>query len=210
MDHDDIRPLLARTPRPRHEPRKARVTRRVQERPRVRLLAVTPTSILPPVTRYSRPASKPSRTSSCSGRRETECAVAIDATVELPPPALLASPALPLVHLNLHHHKHPPELPKPPNDPHGEHPRLSSAVHGRRSTALPFPIAGTSSDPSKHQNRTLGEQGPLPHPFPAKSGRLRPSIPPSAMHSSAQGPHCFFSVLSRDFSINQGPLRNLV
>jgi hypothetical protein len=103
-----------------------------------------------------------------------------------------------------------PKLPRPPNDPHDEHPCRSSAVHGRRSTAPLFPIAGTSSDPSKHQNRTLGEQGPLPHPFPAKSGRLPPSIPPSAMHSSAQGPHCFFSVLSREFSINQGPLCDFV
>jgi hypothetical protein len=49
-----------------------------------------------------------------------------------------------------------------------------------------------------------------PPPFP---GQIRP---PPAFNSavddaqSAQGPHCFFSVLSREFSLNQGPLRNFV
>jgi hypothetical protein len=93
-------------PRPRREPRKARATRRVQERPRLRpahaerhLAASCWHSHLH--TTSCRTTFSASSTSSCSGRRETEHAVAIDATAELPSPALLASPALPPVRLNL-------------------------------------------------------------------------------------------------------------
>jgi hypothetical protein len=56
----------------------------------------------------------------------------------------------------------PDHLPCRPS--HGDKSRGGYGCRAPPSTAV-----GTSSDPSNHRNRTLGEQGSLPHPFPAKN-----------------------------------------
>jgi hypothetical protein len=74
------------------------------------------------------------------------------------------------------------------------------------ATAPPRTTTGALSNPSNPQNGTLGEQGPFPHPFPAKHclplAGIRPSsplaVPGTTLQRSRsfQGPRCK----------NQGPV----
>jgi hypothetical protein len=106
------------------------------------------------------------------------CPIAIDApprssALHLPPPTSPKSPT------TLSH------LPRPSGRP------LRCPVHRRcsnhdcRCMSLPRTTSG-SSEPSMDQNRTLGEQGLLPRPFPTNPGLLLAKIRPSPSLSSAK------------------------
>jgi hypothetical protein len=74
--------------------------------------------------------------------------------------------------------------------------RRSRCSSGWRFVPPPNSTAGRSTNP---QNKTLGEQGPLPRPFPAKSGLLLAGIQPSSP-LAAPGPDCNLSSRSKDLS----------
>jgi hypothetical protein len=106
------------------------------------------------------------------------CPIAIDApprssALHLPPPTSPKSPT------TLSH------LPRPSGRP------LRCPVHRRcsnhdcRCMSLPRTTFG-SSEPSMDQNRTLGEQGLLPRPFPTNPGLLLAEIRPSPSLSASK------------------------
>jgi hypothetical protein len=77
--------------------------------------------------------------------------------------------------------------------------RRSRCSSGWRSAPPPNSTAGCSSNPCNPRNGTLGEQGPLPRTFPAKSGLLLTGIRPSSL-VAALGSHCNLSSHSMDLS----------
>jgi hypothetical protein len=99
-------------------------------------------------------------------------------------PSLHPHPVKPLVHVHC--------TVKPPA-------RRSRCSSSWRS-ALPLnSTAGRSSNPSNPRNGTLGEQGPLPRPFSAKSGLPLAGIRPSSP-LAAPGPDSNLSSRSKDLS----------
>jgi hypothetical protein len=86
---------------------------------------------------------------------------------------------------------------RPPARLHYEHARRSWSSCGLRSTEPPRTTSGSSYKLSMHQNRTLGEQGPLPRPFSAKSDLLLAGIRPSSP-LAAPGPDCNLTSSSKD------------
>jgi hypothetical protein len=90
--------------------------------------------------------------------------------------------------------------PAPPLD-------VAGSRDGRTVQSPPPAPAGYVSGPSNPQNGALGEQGPFPHPFPAKHGLLlagfRPSSSLSAVWTTLRGLRSFQG-LERKI---QGPVR---
>jgi hypothetical protein len=74
-------------------------------------------------------------------------------------------------------------------------PRRRRSRGGGRSTVPPRTTTGALSNASNPQNGALGEQGPFPHPFPAKHGlplaEFRPSSSLSAVWTTLRGLRSF-------------------
>jgi hypothetical protein len=96
----------------------------------------------------------------------------------------------------------------PPAHLYYEHAGQRWSFHGWTSTEPPRSTSVSSSEPSMHQNRTLGEWRPLPalsRPIPAfpspESGRLH-RCPRQGLHCRGQGLSSVLDARTRDLFIN--------